>query len=256
MTLQETLASVAKSGLPLQGKLDALKFEFETNLAPRAAIEALHRSTNELIASGAQNRALKAGDVAPEFTLPDLDGNPVSSKVLLAKGPLVVTFYRGVWCPYCNFDLSALEAARPEIESRGASLVAISEQTAPNSRKSQRQNGLGFPILGDHGGEIAARFGVRWTLPDYLREVHKALGADLTQFNGEDSWTLPMPARYVIAQDGAIAYAEVNADYTRRPEPSVTFPILENWGAGRSRDFFHKPLQSDLRRSTGTAKNT
>ena len=227
MTLQETLASIAKSGLPLQGKLDALKFEFDNKLAPPAAVEALHRSTDELIASGAQDRALKTGDLAPEFILPDVDGNPVSSKALLAKGPLVVTFYRGVWCPYCNFDLSALEEARLEIQSRGASLVAISEQTAPNSRKSQRQNGLGFPILGDHGGEIAAQFGVRWTLPDYLREVHKMLGADLTQFNGEDSWTLPIPARYVIAQDGTIAYAEVNADYTRRPEPSAVFPVLE-----------------------------
>lgn len=227
MTLQETLASIAKSGLPLQGKLDALKHEFDTNLAPPAAVEALHRSTVELIEAGAPARALKVGDVAPEFILPDPDGNPVSSKVMLAKGPLVVTFYRGVWCPYCNFDLSALEEARPDIESRGASLVAISEQTAPNSRKSQRQNGLGFPILGDHGGEIANQFGVRWTLPEYLRLVQKSLGADLTQFNGEDSWTLPMPARYVIAQDGKIVYAEVNADYTRRPEPSAIFPVLE-----------------------------
>ena len=227
MTLQETFASIAKSGLPLQAKLDAFKFEFDTNLAPPAAVEALHRSVIELIASGAQNQALKAGDLAPEFTLPDVDGNLVSSKALLAKGPLVVTFYRGAWCPFCNLDLSALEEARSEIEARGASLVAISQQTSPNSRKSQRQNGLGFPILGDHGGEIAARFGVRWTLPDYLREVQKALGADLTQFNGEDSWTLPMPARYVIGQDDTIAYAEVNADYTRRPEPSAVFPVLE-----------------------------
>ena len=204
MTLQETLTSIAKSGLPLQGKLDMLKSEFETSLAPPTAVEMLHRSTNELIASGAQNRALKAGDIAPEFTLPDPDGNPVSSKVLLAKGPLVLTFYRGVWCPYCNFDLSALEEARSEIEARGGSLVAISQQTAPNSRKSQRQNGLGFPILGDHGGDLAAQFGLRWTLP--------------------------MPARYVIAQDGRIAYAEVNADYTRRPEPSAIFPVLEQPG--------------------------
>jgi len=227
MTLQETLTAIAKSGLPLQGKLDALKFEFDNRLAPRAAVEALHRSVDELIKSGAEGRALKVGDVAPEFTLPDADANPVSSRVLLAKGPLVVTFYRGIWCPYCNFDLSALEEARSEIEYRGASLVAISEQTAPNSRKSQRQNGLGFPILGDHAGEIAAQFGVRWTLPDYLRETQKALGADLTQFNGEDSWTLPMPARYVISQDCQIVYAEVNADYTRRPEPSAIFPVLE-----------------------------
>jgi peroxiredoxin len=227
MSFQETLASIAKSGLPLQGKLDALRTEFETKIAPPPVVEVLHRAINELIASGATAKALKAGDTAPEFTLPDADGKPVSSKELLAKGPLVVTFYRGVWCPYCNFDLTALEEARAEIEARGASLVAISQQTQANSRKSQRQNGLGFPILGDKGGEVGAQFGVRWTAPEYLREVHKALGADLTQFNGEESWTLPMPARYVIGQDGVIAYAEVNADYTHRPEPSAIFPVLE-----------------------------
>ena len=233
MTFQETFASIAQSGLPLQGKLDAFKHEFDTRLAPKAAVEALHRSVEELIASGAPDRALKVGNAAPEFTLPDPDGKPVSSKALLAKGPLVVTFYRGVWCPYCNYELTALEEARSQIEAKGATLVAISQQLAPNSRKSQRQNGLGFPILGDHGGEIAAQFGVRWTLPDYLREVQKALGADLTQFNGEASWTLPMNARYVIAQDGKIVYAEVNADYTRRPEPSAIFPVLEQLGRRR-----------------------
>lgn len=226
MSFQETFAKIAQSGLPLQGKLDAFKSEFDTRLAPPAAVEALHRSVDELTASGAPDRALKVGDVAPMFN-PDTDGNPVSSKALLARGPLVVTFYRGVWCPYCNYDLTALEGARSEIEARGATPVAISQQLAPNSRKSQRQNGLSFPILGDHGGEVAAQFGVRWTLPDYLRVAHKTLGADLPQFNGEDSWTLPMPARYVIAQDGTIAYAEVNADYTKRPEPSAIFPVLE-----------------------------
>jgi hypothetical protein len=96
MTLQETLASISKSDLTLQGKLNALKFEFETNLAPPAAVEALHPSTNELLASGAQNRALKTGNIAQEFILPDVDGNPVSSKLLLDEGPLVVTSYRSI----------------------------------------------------------------------------------------------------------------------------------------------------------------
>lgn len=227
MTFQETFAAIMQLDLPLQAKLDAFKVEFDTRLAPPVAVEALHRSVDELIASGAPDRALKVGDIAPEFTLPDPDGNPVSSKALLANGPLVVSFYRGVWCPYCNYELTALEQARADIEARGASLVAISQQLAPNSRRSQRQNGLGFPILGDHGGEVGASFNLRWTLPEYLRETHKMLGADLTQFNGEDSWTLPMSARYVIAQDGTIAYVEVNADYTRRPEPSAMFPVLE-----------------------------
>jgi peroxiredoxin len=227
MSIQEILTSIAQSDLPLQGKLDAFKIEFETNLAPAPVIELLHRSVDELIAANASDHALKAGTMAPAFTLPDADGTPVSSGTLLAHGPLVVTFYRGVWCPYCNFDLMALEAARSEIEARGATLIAISQQTPANSRKSQRQNALGFPILSDHGGEVTEQFGLRWTLPEYLREMHSQLGADLGQFNGEDSWTLPMPARYVIGQDGVVAYAEVNADYTRRPEPSDIFPILD-----------------------------
>ncbi|AUG54440.1 peroxiredoxin-like family protein [Thalassospira marina] len=213
--------------MSLQEKLTALKAHAEGTLLPPDVVEILHRATDELIASGAQDRALKAGDKAPVFTLPDADGNQVSSTELLKQGPLVVTFYRGVWCPYCNLDLEAQEEARAELEARGASLVAISQQNAVNSRKSHRQNNLGFPILVDQGGETGAAFGVRWNLPDYLQAVHKKLGADLTAFNGEDSWTLPMPARYVIDQNGIIAYAEVNADYTKRPEPSDLFAVLD-----------------------------
>lgn len=213
--------------MTLQDKLDTLKAKFETEMAPPEVVAVLHRVTDELIASGQAGRALHAGDRAPAFALPDPDGTLVSSQDLLAKGPLVLTFYRGVWCPYCNLDLQALEEVRPEIEARGARLVAVSQQTAANSRKAQRSNKLGFPIAGDKGGELAAKFGIRWNLPEDLQAVHKRLGADLVAFNGEDSWTLPMPARYVIGQDGVIAYAEINPDYTRRPEPSDVFPVLD-----------------------------
>ncbi|MEI9987711.1 MAG: peroxiredoxin-like family protein [Aliidongia sp.] len=213
--------------MTLQDKLDALKHEFETKMAPPEIVEALHRSVNELVADGASQRALKAGDRAPAFTLPDSEGKPVASAELLKTSPLVLTFYRGVWCPLCNLDLQALEAVRPEIEARGATLLAISQQTAANSRKSQRTNTLGFPILSDKGGDVGAQFGLRWSVPNYLQAVYKQLGADLAAFNGDASWTLPMPARYVIDQDGIIAYAEVNADYTRRPEPSDIFPVLD-----------------------------
>lgn len=214
--------------MTLQDKLDALKTKFETEMAPPEVVAVLHRVTDELIASGQADRSLHAGDRAPAFTLPDPDGKLVSSQDLLAKGPIVLTFYRGVWCPYCNLDLQALEEVRSEIEARGAFLVAVSQQTAANSRKAQRTNKLGFPIVGDKDGELAAKFGIRWHLPEDLQAVHKQLGADLVAFNGEDSWTLPMPARYVIGPDGVIAYAEINPDYTRRPEPSDVFAVLDH----------------------------
>ena len=214
--------------MTLQDKLDALKTKFETEMAPPEVVAVLHRVTDELIASGQADRSLHAGDRAPAFTLPDPDGKLVSSQDLLAKGPIVLTFYRGVWCPYCNLDLQALEEVRSEIEARGAFLVAVSQQTVANSRKAQRTNKLGFPIVGDKDGELAAKFGIRWHLPEDLQAVHKQLGADLVAFNGEDSWTLPMPARYVIGPDGVIAYAEINPDYTRRPEPSDVFAVLDH----------------------------
>jgi peroxiredoxin len=194
----------------------------------------MHRATAELQASGQAERALKAGDRAPEFALPDAEGALVRSSELLARGPLVVSFYRGVWCPYCNMDLEALEAFVPEVRAQGGALVAISPQTAANSRKSARQNGLSFPILSDRGNEVAAAFGVRFRLPDYLIELYRQLKNDLTAFNGDSAWTLPMPARYVIGRDGVIRYAEVNADYTRRPEPEDMLPALREGAHARA----------------------
>ncbi len=214
----------------LQAKLDAFKAEFRAGKPPYAVpaevIAIMDRATQELIASGAAQRALKAGDTAPLFTLADPDGNQVSSADLLAKGPLVVSFYRGVWCPYCNMELQALQAALPEFHAAGASLIALSPQSRVNSRKSVRQNSLDFPILSDEGNAVAAAFGIRYALPDYLVALYQSLKNDLPGFNGEASWTLPMPGRYVIAPDGIIRYAEVNPDYTRRPEPEEMLPAI------------------------------
>ncbi|KGT88749.1 alkyl hydroperoxide reductase [Erwinia typographi] len=216
--------------MTLQAKLDAFKADFEAGKppynVPHAVIETMHRATRELIESGATQSALKAGDKAPLFTLNDPTGQPVSSAGLLLKGPLVLSFYRGVWCPYCNMELQALEDALPEFQALGASLLAISPQTAPNSRKSVRKNALSFPILSDSHNDVAAAFGLRFALPDYLIELYKNLKNDLPQFNGDESWTLPMPARYVIDQHGTIIYAEVNPDYTRRPDPEDILPSL------------------------------
>ncbi|MFM0592764.1 peroxiredoxin-like family protein [Paraburkholderia dilworthii] len=220
--------------MSLQDKLDAFKADFKAGKAPYFAPPEIHpvmeRATAELIASGQAERALRAGDKAPVFTLTDPDGTLVSSTELLEKGPLVISFYRGVWCPYCNMELQALEEALPEFQAAGASLVAISPQTPVNSRKSVRQNKLSFAILSDARNDVAAAFGLRFALPDYLVELYKALKNDLPAVNGDPSWTLPMPARYVVGQDGTILYSEVNPDYTRRPEPADLLAAL-----GRSR---------------------
>jgi peroxiredoxin len=217
--------------MSLQDKLDAFKKNFEAGgppfNAPASIHEPMRRATAELVASGAAERAAKVGQKAPAFLLRDSEGNEVSSAELLSRGPLALTFYRGVWCPYCNMDLQALEAARPELEKYGVTLLAISPQTAANSRRSKRENNLSFPILSDPGNEVAAAFGLRYKLPDYLIDLYRnGFKNDLAIVNGDPSWTLPMPARFVIAKDGTILYAEVNPDYTRRPDPQELIPAL------------------------------
>lgn len=217
--------------MSLQDKLDAFKANFEAGgppfNAPSSIHEPMHRATSELIASGAALNALKVGDETPAFELEDANGGRFSSAQSLHRGPLVVTFYRGFWCPYCNLDLEAIQEVLPDIEQRGGTVVAISPQTPANSRRSIREKKLTFPILFDPRNDVAASFGLRFRLPDYLITLYRdGFKNDLAVTNGDPSWTLPMPARFVIDQQGTIAYAEVNPDYTRRPDPSELLPVL------------------------------
>jgi peroxiredoxin len=221
--------------MTLQGRLDAFTAEVMTGgkIPERVAAELID-GIREQIAGGQADRALKAGEAAPTFALKDADGVTVSSAKLLSRGPLVVSFFRGAWCQYCNLELQALEAARPEVDARGASLVAISMQNAENSRKSAQLNGVKFPILLDPGGIVAGNYGLRYSLKPRWIELYKSLGNDLEAVNSDDSWSLPIPGRYVIGQDGVIAYAEVNPDFTQRSEPDDLFPVLGQLARSRA----------------------
>jgi peroxiredoxin len=177
-------------------------------------------------------KPLGAGDNAPCFVLPDSNGAVISSAELLSKGTLVVTFYRGVWCPYCQTDLRALAVAESEIRSCGASLVAVAHQTAPNSNgKFQRENGIRFPILDDKG-DVAVAYGIRWSSQD-LASMEAQLGK-FEGLNTETNWILPMQARYVVGADGIIAYADINGDYRHQPEPVEILPVLRRLQSGTS----------------------
>jgi peroxiredoxin len=212
--------------MALQDRLDAFKADFKAS-APPEIHPIMERATAELAASGQASRAIKAGERAPQFTLKDQNANDLSSADLLTQGPLVVTFYRGSWCPYGNLELQAINEVLSRIRVHGANVVALSPQTPVNNHKSVRENRLSFPVLSDVGGETSAAFGLRFPLPEYLIDLYGLLGNNLPAFNGDASWTLPMPARYVIGQDGIVLYSEVNPDYTRRPDPSDMFPVLE-----------------------------
>ena len=153
---------------------------------------------------------LRVGDGIPVFSLPNTSGVSVSSTVLLEAGPLIITFYRGIWCPYCRSDLMALMNASFEVQSRGGSLAAIARETAPNSnRRFQQQHRVDFPILNDATAAVARSFGIGWT-EAYLQSLYDQFVADRTGDSPEPSWIEPMQARYVVARDGTIGYVDIN----------------------------------------------
>lgn len=185
------------------------------------------RADTEQAAAGITQHALKSGDRAPDFRLPDVRGGYVQLAELLPKGPVVVSLYRGGWCPYCNLELRRLQLALPEIRQLGAELVAISSQTPDESLSTADKNGLEFAVLSDVGSLTAKAYGIAFDLADELRPIYTRLGHVLPDKNGDDSWVLPIPATYVIDTDGIVALAFVDVDYRNRPEPAEVVAALQ-----------------------------
>jgi peroxiredoxin len=210
----------------LQQKLDAQKKKTETS-APKEILDIMHRATEDLVKSGIMDRIVKKGDKAPDFRLKDIKGNIVILKEKLSGCPVVLGFYRGRWWPYCNLELEALEQAFTEIKSLGASLLMISPQTEEHSRAFVKNKKLSMEILSDPGNQTAEKYGLVHTVPEDLKKVYLQFGTDLTKYNNDDSWRLPMPGRYIIDQDQMVRYAEVSPDYTIRPDPSHTIDVLK-----------------------------
>lgn len=178
------------------------------------------QATVDLANSGILDQSLKIGDTIPEFTLPNAAGQVISSQDLLAQGPIVITFYRGGWCPYCNLELRALQQALKAVEATGAILVAISPETPDNSLTTQQKNDLEFPVLSDNANHVARQFGLVFQLPAALQAVYSEFGIDLATHNGNSHFELPIPATYVVQANGKIAFAFADADYTKRANPT------------------------------------
>ena len=180
---------------------------------------------------------LQAGETAPDFELPDADGRPVSLERALARGPVVIAFYRGGWCPFCNLALRAFQRALPEIEALGAGVLAISPQVNPGPRATRDKLGLGFPLLADRGNKVARLFGLTFRLPPDLVELYRRAEIDIARINGAEDWELPLPATYVVGRDGDVARAFVELDFTERAEPAAIVAALrEIAGAPRPAD--------------------
>lgn len=174
----------------------------------------------------AMDGVLKAGDRMPEFILPDAEGNLVFSDDLVARGPLVVVFFRGDWCPFCTMTLVALNEVVSDIAAAGGSLVALTPDTGDYASAAWRKLDLRFPVLSDVDSATALEFGTNYVVPDALRQVQEANGLDLAVRHGDGSWFLPMPATFIADRSGILRYTYTSGDITDRLEPEMIVTLV------------------------------
>jgi peroxiredoxin len=185
-----------------------------------------------LAASGIARSAKQVGDRAPDIRLRDQHGEIFDVATLLAKGPVVVTFYRGGWCPFCNLELKAYQAVLPRIAAAGASIVAISPEKPDDTVSTAEKNALSFPVLSDVGHAVGKAFGVVYAFTDDLRGVYEGFKLDIPTKNAvPDDWSLPLSATYVIGADGVVLFADTSVDYRERTDPLDVLRVLEHRAA-------------------------
>lgn len=208
----------------LNTSLKAIQSKFESG-APVAVVDNINASIKTVADSGITSKALAVGGQAPEFELPDIQGKTQSLKSMLAQGPVVVTFYRGSWCPFCSAQLTSYQDSLSEIKALGAQVVAISPQTMENSRKFAESAHLQFTVLSDAKDAVASKFGVSYAVPAQVAPLYRPM---LAKANGNDSLEIPLAATYVLDRTGKVVYAYVNADYRQRAEPSEIIAALKS----------------------------
>jgi peroxiredoxin len=193
-------------------------------------LHARYAAAARIIADEEKRRARQVGDRVPPFSLDDPDFGTLSSSELLQRGALVVNFYRGLWCSYCQRDLLGLERTVPDLRKANASIAAITHGLEKDVReKLRRTASLSFPILDDIDGNVAEQFGIRWPAED-ANLIETELGMNLVTLRGSGPWIVPMQARFVIDPNGVIVFANIAFDYDQRSEPAAVLPVLAKLG--------------------------
>jgi len=211
---------------PVEAALRA-KAEESARRAPPDVTEIGKKGIEEVAASGILQTALNVGGTMKPFTLGDAEGRQVSSAELLAKGPIVVVFYRGAWCPYCNLYLHAWQRYLPELAKRKATLVAISGEPPDRTAQVVQKTGATFTVLSDPAYRVARQFGVVYEVPAGVAGLMASHGLDLPKYYGTGKAELPLSATYVVGREGKVTYAFLDADYKKRAEPADVLAALD-----------------------------
>lgn len=212
--------------MSLQSDIDQYKSGFIEKV-PEDIRGIMADATKALTESRIVEKSPKVGDQLKSFTLSNQLNEQISLESLLAKGPVVVTFYRGGWCPYCNLELAAYQQVLPEIEAAGATLVAITPELPDVSLSTAEKNALKFQVLSDVDAVYARELNLVFSLPEALRPIYLSFGIDIEKHNGPEQYGLPLAATYVVDQSGKITSAFVDADYTKRQEPVEVVAALK-----------------------------
>ncbi len=212
--------------MSLQTKLDARRADFNQK-APQTTKAAYQRGIESVINSGIVRQAKQEGDQAVDFTLSNAQGQSVSLAEYLKQDLVVLTWYRGGWCPYCNITLRALQQVLPEIKAAGSSLLTLTPELPDKSLSTQEKNELDFEVLIDQNNEVAREYGLVFKLAPEVSELYRK-NLSLLEYNGNDSDELPLAATYVIDQKGEIRYAFLDAEYRHRAEPEQIIEALRS----------------------------
>ena len=195
---------------------------------PAEVLDTFARDQAAFRAKGRPAEAVAVGDVLSDFTLPDVTGRDVSLSELVAEGPLVLVFYRGGWCPYCNLALHQYQSELvPRLASYGATLAAISPQKPDESLTTAEKHDLQFAVLSDAGAAVARQLGIAFEPAEDVLEAQEALGLDIRDGNADGSPELPMPTVLIVDHDRTVRFADVQADYTSRTEVSEILAALK-----------------------------
>jgi len=181
----------------------------------------------EIEACHPAGRALGPGDRAPDFEGTEMRGTRVRLSDRLADGPVVLSFYRGGWCPFCSLELKAWQEHIDALRAAAGELIAISPEARDPASAQQGGWQPPFPVLTDIDQSVAAAYGLVFDLPETAQAAQRRLGADLQQRNADGTWRLPVPATFVIDTSGVIRWTHVSDDYTERADPAQVIAALD-----------------------------
>ena len=224
-TQQEVIVETETTMPSLTEQLASKANAFKEKADPEK-VKTYEAAIQKVAESGIIEKSKKEGDTAPNFTLPNATGKKISLTDKTQNGYTIITWYRGGWCPYCNLTLAAWQDILPEIKAENVELIAISPELPDSTLSTKEKNALEFEVLSDVGNKVAKEYGIVFPLEESIKAPYKNMG--LEEYNGDDSYTLPLAATYIINSENEIVYAFLDADYKKRAEPKEVLQKIKD----------------------------